>query len=684
MGERIDIFINNLIKQKNAKDNAGGTDKVTQQTAAEKKAEKNRLNAIEKRDNANKNVRKEEAAYLRKRGDEQKKIQKGVVSEARYKSAILNKQAKEIETPYIQATNAAKAANEKEIKMRNRTDSKLASMGIDSTSKKNQALVEKDLMTNGKISDEMRRQNNYMSKRVGMTTRNAMNYLSLLFIGQAVSKMFAGLRNNAVAAYTELTKGSGTANGSLMALQATIKYIQFSMGAAIADFIAPWMDEIAYFAETLSDFISEHGNVVVTFMAAGTLLGFLSEAVAQIALLSASVINIKVISNINSMLASGTAAAAGNTAGAAAGKGWLSGLIPWFKTTTGNMYSNLLTFVDDGIVAFRQLGLRGILGAGGLATAIVSLALLVGWFANKFNTQIEAVTGKMGYFGDIINIVLDILGIAFNFLVIGLKTVTNLLAGIGSYLKDMILAQIESVYNGVTWIIEAVSKLEFPEFGDALASVESSIENIRADSLAMANDKPWFTDGISTANLIADSDTFFGITPYINRSNLESGYNLPDSYRAEQSVEQYASQNVSVASVPAFDMFGDEEFTQTLITNMSVENNEEALAAAGVLGTDIGLQLNTGFDNSSLVFKESVNALATETLTENLGGALEAVNNSFDTQAQQLLVNTTNMDSYAISTNNAAAAQERLNRAQRVERRAESEGFDDGEVQSYS
>lgn len=704
MAERIDIFIKNSLKEVKAGN-------------AVSPAEKKALEDSKKQRVAEEKLIKKSNEYLNKRSTKSKKARRDAVTEASMKAKATSLQAKH--TKKVANDQARQVADAE--KAYRASSQRLTSMGMDSTSKKNSKLMKADLLTNGKITTEMRRQYQMQSKQVGATTRNAMNYLSIMFLGQKLTKMFTSIRRSATQAYTELTKGSDGANGSLLGLQATIKYIQFSLGAAIADFISPWMDDIAYFAETISDFISEYGTVVVTFIGTGTLAAYILQRIADIALLSASASNIKVMASMKGLIKEGSAVAAGAVAGEeiATGiqTGFWAGIGGWF-TSFGTTLSSWGTSLG---AWFTDLFAGIAIGAGGIATAAVSAVLIIGAGTNGANDGIEKVNKKMGILGRISNIVGDSFAILWNFFRLGIKSVTNLLSGLASLLLHGIKKRMEQTYNVVKWIVEAISKITMPDFNGALEGAQNAVEDFRAKTDKKADDTTWFKAGWDFGGDLIQS------TPDLNLPDISNYPKLPDftttgdyqrykeqmalyaqgtQFPVEPVSTQTATSTVPVTSAPpvfdvaamtpkvapvqpfSFDFSGENMLpSTTLATDVSIENNTDLLANTTLLGESLGTSLNTGFTNTSIDFKESVDALAKDTLIESFGGALTETNQGLLNQSQQLQENIIILDAFTNSTNNAAKAQERLNKAKEEKKKNRWSLFnsnDKEDIQSYS
>ena len=142
------------------------------------------------------------------------------------------------------------------------------------------------------ITSQMREQNLLGRHHEGNTTRIAMNYLSIMFMGQAINKLFKGILASGMNAFKELTAGTKGANGALTMLEANIKFIQFSLGAAISDALIPYMDEIAKFAEWVSDIFMQHPEMTMLVIFGGIAVGTIASIVGQVRLLAASISNI--------------------------------------------------------------------------------------------------------------------------------------------------------------------------------------------------------------------------------------------------------------------------------------------------------------------------------------------------------------------------------------------------------
>jgi len=70
------------------------------------------------------------------------------------------------------------------------------------------------------------------------------------------------------------------------------------------------------------------------------------------------------------------------------------------------------------------------LNAGKIAFYLLLASFILGGVSNQYNELFDILLSKFGFLGSLISIVLDLFSIYFNMIMIGLKTITQLISGL--------------------------------------------------------------------------------------------------------------------------------------------------------------------------------------------------------------------------------------------------------------
>jgi len=337
---------------------------------------------------------------------------------------------------------------------------------------------------------------NAIRRQRGENTARAMNYLSILFAAQGLSAALKGMAKSSMQAYKTITKGSDGANNSLSALEANATFVRFAFGQAIADAIAPFMDQIAQGAERISDMLAEHGDWIVLAGAIGVAAAAVGLLLAQWNLLAASMKNLPLTTLIGKAGAktAGAGAITGSVVGPAAALKPKPAIIPapiWDKYRQGifKIKQFTKTTLPQGFVAakggiVKALGSISTYLSGSIMASTLALAAAfigIGWATNKWNDNIEKSVAKWGILGDIINIVSDTFAIFFNFVRTGFNV---LVRGTIEFFKR----RFEAIGNTVQKVLDFVNKIFNTDFKlPSLDNVVESFENARQKSDEVAD-----------------------------------------------------------------------------------------------------------------------------------------------------------------------------------------------------
>jgi len=600
------------------------------------------------------------------------------------------------------------AKRTEKLKAKGRRD--LISAGLDP--KKNSAILEANIKNNGMLTQQMKEQALYSKHVQGNTTRMAMNFLSVMFIGQAITKMFKGLYQRATASFNELTKGTDGANKGLTMLQANIKFVQFSLGNALSEALMPYMDTITYVAETVSDFFSKNPKLTLKAVFGGIALGTLMSIVGQVVLFVASMRNIATMTSLARKVKTFIDAINGvDTTKTAALSNLGTSLATW---ATRGLGIGLTIFAGiKSVKAFKQgdilkgivYGIAGLMGAGAVVASftgasltaftlpiIVSALVFIGsyklgekigsnWWlkrdikkrilASGDNNLILEMNGKVKLNKDDSSVNRMIQAVTAQYI----KAQDELDKAKEKYLGgEMDFTQYSTVQTKSKNIMDASqayfsgTKLE-DEYNAYLQQQlddrdiikqKAALETQRrkeAELLVNAKKEQLNYEQEIQAQTLEDTTTQAATYAQQNVQTVVTQKQLQGETVSADDIAQIASEQQAALAV-AFDVTFP---IKTAFENAS--NNEELALAAQGTGLTTMQSFNTGFNEGSAEFKTTVNDLANNVLSTNFGGALDTVNTYLDKQKILLQSRTDDMKDYAEKTNDAARAIERLNEA---------------------
>jgi len=513
----------------------------------------------------------------------------------------------------------------------------------------------KQLRMQKSITGQMREQNLLSRAQQGATTRNAMNYLSIMFIGQALQKVFKGLYSSATSAFQELTKGTSNASKGITMLQANLKYVQFTLGAAISDALLPIMDEVAHWAENISDFISKHPKSMMWLIFGGIAVGTIMSIVGQVTLLAAS------ISNIMKNRAATKA--------------------------ISSMISDINGADTTKMTTMTKL-MRGI---GGLAVATLSVGIAIKMLEGKsdFADRLKATLSTTVGFA--------IAGAMIGSIFPGPGTLIG--AGIGAAIGFIVGVSVSSVdYAKETG-------MKFGDFKQALADKFASFMGLSPGKMAltigekglMFSTPAFFTTNIITAfsqaGKIADTRGEDFLKSQEGQQKLIDAYDAIQKIKQEYAVQYGLVDSNAVSLLDVRDQISQQldsvqaDSRSTMLEMMGFggkiskkeiddlqswmnriqdlqmfQDRESQLTDAGIAGEDVGNSFAAGYNNSVASIPETINDITQDSL-DTLNDSLEDSNTLINKQSELLAIQAESAQQAADDMNDLARAQERYNRA---------------------
>jgi len=105
--------------------------------------------------------------------------------------------------------------------------------------------------------------------------RFQFHYLSILFFGMAIQRVFMQMATESTKAFLKMTEGQTQAGEALNGLSAGFEFLKFSVGDALGTALIPVLPTILGIIEGISDWISRNRNLTATLITAGLAVGTL-------------------------------------------------------------------------------------------------------------------------------------------------------------------------------------------------------------------------------------------------------------------------------------------------------------------------------------------------------------------------------------------------------------------------
>jgi hypothetical protein len=141
---------------------------------------------------------------------------------------------------------------------------------LDKASKPLKRIVQEHTRTLDKNNQVMKQQTKTVT---GLTERFKMHYLSVLFFGMAIQRIFQGIMRSATQTYLKITEGTTEASQAIIGLQSGIQLLQFAIGEALGSTLIPLLPMLMGIIEGVLDFISQNKELVSWLLIAGLAFG---------------------------------------------------------------------------------------------------------------------------------------------------------------------------------------------------------------------------------------------------------------------------------------------------------------------------------------------------------------------------------------------------------------------------
>ena len=161
------------------------------------------------------------------------------------------------------------------------------------TNKKREAiLAERDLANMEQKVEAEEKAGAVRQRSLRERTRFAMNFISIMMMGHQLATVLKRVAASGMNAFREISAGSEGASKGISILDANLKFVQFSLGAAISDYLLPWIDTIAMMAEWISDKFMENPAAVFAIIFGGIAVGTVAALAAQFIMFSMALRNL--------------------------------------------------------------------------------------------------------------------------------------------------------------------------------------------------------------------------------------------------------------------------------------------------------------------------------------------------------------------------------------------------------
>jgi len=140
-----------------------------------------------------------------------------------------------------------------------------------------------DILVN--VVDKASAQLNRVQNRLQQFGRSfKMEYLSLLFFGMAIQRMFLGLARTGMDAYMKITEGQTEFGQSTLKLAAAWEYTKFVIGEAIGSVLTALLPTILPIIRKITDWVEQNKELVGWIIIIGVILGTLMMTFGIVAL----------------------------------------------------------------------------------------------------------------------------------------------------------------------------------------------------------------------------------------------------------------------------------------------------------------------------------------------------------------------------------------------------------------
>jgi len=294
-----------------------------------------------------------------------------------------------------------------------------------------------------------------------------MNFLTFLFVGQAIKKIASQIATRSISAFTEVAGSGNAASNALTGMQIGFKAISVAIGEAIGSALLPFSEIIFNIMEGVIGWVSEHQKLVAAIVLGGIALGTFLILLAQFALVFNSIQGIVTTFKALTVVMAGTGPAAATLATIGTVLLWiaaiaaifyllwvsnLGGFREFIVETFGILWETVKSVFGDLWTLIKSIfGLIVVLLTGDTELIKESFLKIVDSIFRiflKLFLGIGALVANLGIW--VFNVLMDIIGIAIK---LGSYVFAAMLA---PYL--MVAAAIKQIFSGIfNWLAEKIN-----------------------------------------------------------------------------------------------------------------------------------------------------------------------------------------------------------------------------------
>jgi len=116
------------------------------------------------------------------------------------------------------------------------------------------------------------------------TKRFRAEFLSILFLGMVIQRTFSRIAKSAIDSFTKIAEGSELANRTFGVLGASLTFLKFTIGEALARAILPMMPAIVAIIDAIAEWVTTNPKLTSSLIAIGFLLGTVLVTAGQLVL----------------------------------------------------------------------------------------------------------------------------------------------------------------------------------------------------------------------------------------------------------------------------------------------------------------------------------------------------------------------------------------------------------------
>lgn len=205
-----------------------------------------------------------------------------------------------------------------------------------------------------------------------------MAYLSILFFGMALQRLFMNIIRSGVGVYQKMVKNNTEASNAFTHLSANVELLKFTIGEAIGTALLPLLPAIINVVQAITNWINKNPMLTSTLLVGGAALGTFILLVGQFGLAIPSILKKLTDWAVSMRLISASTVATGGVIGA-----FLSGFAKGF------------------LEVFKFVGKQALLFFKGINSMLMKIGAwrtFMTWIATQWTALMTFLSGKMALF----------------------------------------------------------------------------------------------------------------------------------------------------------------------------------------------------------------------------------------------------------------------------------------------